>query len=515
MTIALDKLTPDQLNRFIHLQSIVAGQKKAAARTLAVRAYYDGDHPVMLTERQKEYLGPLLNPGIDEEDFGFAHNVVKTVVDMVKDRLRLEGFTVNGQDAGSLEKNANDPAAQLAALFWQWWNDWRMDAQQSRLYRRTIRDGLSYVMVDYDAENDRPRATLHSLYDGTTGIVLHRDPEDENRVLFLTRYFYTFDPLKPGETGKERKTVYLHGEIRKYIRNSSLVGSWEPIMDDGDLTWPLPWVDRTGKPLGVAVTEFQDPDGGLVGGIIGLQNALNKSWLDLLAAADTSGFPVVAIEYKEADLIRDDDDDDLEGADEFRIAPGKAIEIFGGNIKRLEGADMDKMINVVWNIVQAVAAVQRLPQYDLRPIQGVDFPSGEALKQAETGLVTKAEERQLVFGQSWADVMALAAQVQDAFGVAPVPQLPKLNIHPVWKDAQTRMEKTEAEVATLHSALRVPDDAVWRKLGYTPEEIARFMEDAMKRRAAEVASIVAATRQPVAQPGQATQQPAVTNGAAA
>jgi hypothetical protein len=181
----------------------------------------------------------------------------------------------------------------------------------------------------------------------------------------------------------------------------------------------------------------------------------------------------------------------------------------------LEGANMSQMIDTVWTIVSAVGTVSRLPQHDMKPIPGVDFPSGEALKQSETGLVTKAEERQLVFGQSWADVMALAWRVQEAFGKQRLPVLKRMNIAVTWKDAQTRMEKTEAEVATLHHALNVPDAAVWRKLGYAPEEIANF--DAGKRRemaekVALVTSAVQTNQQRTAQGQQQTQDEAVING---
>jgi hypothetical protein len=528
MAIDLSKLTPQQLDQYIHIQAVISRQAEAAAKIKSLRAYYDGDHPVMLTERQKEYLGPLLTGGSDVDDLGnvvhdypfeFAHNVTKTVVDMLKDRLRVEGFTVNGASAGELGDDGSfdglEPSEAAAALMWQWWNDNRMDSQQSRHHKRALRDGYSFIMVDYDAENDRPRLSLHELDDGTTGIVLHRDPTDANRVICVSRYFYTFDPLNPGSTGKERKNVYLPGEIRKYIRGSATTGGWEPYLDDGDTTWPLPWVDRMGKPIGAAGIEFQDPDGGVISGIIGLQNALNKSWLDLLAAADTSGFPVLVAEYDEAGMGTDEDDDDLTDSDELRVAPGRMVEVFGGKVKRLEGANMSQMIDTVWTIVSAVGTVSRLPQHDMKPIPGVDFPSGEALKQSETGLVTKAEERQLVFGQSWADVMALAWRVQEAFGKQRLPVLKRMNIAVTWKDAQTRMEKTEAEVATLHHALNVPDAAVWRKLGYAPEEIANF--DAGKRRemaekVALVTSAVQTNQQRTAQGQQQTQDEAVING---
>jgi Phage portal protein, SPP1 Gp6-like len=248
MGIDISKLSPEQLDRFIHLQSLVDRQQSAAQKVKAARDYYNGDHPIMLTQRQQEFLGKQLTEG----EFPFNHNVVKSVIDTLRERLSVEGFTVNGQAAGD-----GSAEAQMAALLWQWWKDSGMDGQQIRLHRRALRDGKSYLIVDYDQANNRPRFNLHEVDDGRTGIVLHRDPSDENSVMFASRYLYTFDPLSPGQTGIERKTVYLPGETRKYRRNQRAIGAWEPIMDDGDLSWPLPWLDPRSQPLGAAVIEWQ------------------------------------------------------------------------------------------------------------------------------------------------------------------------------------------------------------------------------------------------------------------
>jgi hypothetical protein len=50
--IDIMRLAPDQLEKYIHLQSIVDRQAADAARVRALRAYYSGEHPVMLTDRQ-------------------------------------------------------------------------------------------------------------------------------------------------------------------------------------------------------------------------------------------------------------------------------------------------------------------------------------------------------------------------------------------------------------------------------------------------------------------------------
>lgn len=503
--IDITLLTPEQLDKFIHLQGIIARQEEEAAKVKAARDYYSGNHPVLLTQRQQEYLGKQLTDG----DFAFNHNLVKTVVDTLRERLAVTGFTVNGKSADDLDAENPDPDAQVAALLWQWWKYNRMDSQQIRLYRRTLRDGKSYVMVDYDNTHQRPRLSLHEVDDGTTGVNLHRNPEDENQVLFASRYFYTFNPLKSGVTGIQRKTVYLPGEIRKYERDSitNMIGIdnlWRPILDDGDLSWPIAWRDAQGNNLGVAAVEFQNPGGSEVALIAGLQNALNKSWLDLLAAADTAGFPILTMNYKDPMPMPMGvaDDTNLEGDDEFIVAPGRALEIFGGNIERIPGADLNNIIEAIWTIAAAIGGMTRTPQYYLKPILGVDVPSGEALKQLESGLVAKAEERQLVFGEAWADVMSLAYRVARTFGNVPEIDEPVIGVQ--WKDASTRIEETEAKVAQTHKDLGVPDEMVWAKLGYTPEQIALFKQNAMLQRAAEIANIVQAARQPTT--GTANQQ---------
>ena len=481
--IAIDKLTPGDLEIFLHIQSIVDRQENDARRVLAYRAYYDGEHPVLLTDRQREYIGDLLAT----ENFTFAHNVARTVVDKLRERLAVVGFTVNGESAG----DEAGPDGALAGQLWGWWKANRMDAEQIRVYRKAIRDGKSYAMVGFDNETGQPDISVHSVWDGTSGVTFHRDPENPKRVLFANRYFYTFDPLTPGVTGKLRKTTYLAHEIRKYKQGGSASG-WEAVLDADDATWPLPWLGWDGKPLGVALVEFANPGGSEIDQILGLQNGLNKAWLDLMAAADTSGFPILAVEYSEPGAMVESDDD-LTGADEFRIGPGRAVEVEGGHIHRIEGADLTSMIDVIWALVAAISSVSGTPQYHMRPLGGSDVPSGEALKMLESSLIKRAEERQLLFGQGWEDVMALAYRVGRTFGqVGSDPSVYPLNIDSQWADAEVRNDAVEIAVAEGMKRLNVPDELVWVRAGLTPEQIATAKQTARNDRMAEVAAMASA-----------------------
>lgn len=482
--IDISKLTPAQLDQYIHLQSIVARQQDAADKVLLLRRYYDGDHPVMLTARQQEFLGTLLDADMPT----FSHNLVKSVLDTLRERLNLTGVsTVEDEEA-------DDPTA---TAMWEWFEAGRMNAEQIRLYRRALRDGLSYVMVDFDAVNNRPRFTLHHVDAGQKepGVVFHRDPEDSNRVLFACRYWWQgVNPLQPGEAGRERKTVYLPGEIRKYIMGRG--GQWEPYQDDGDTSWPLPWIDSMGEPLGIPIVEFANPGGSEVEQIIGLQNALNKAWLDLIAASDTNGFPILVIEYDTTRLgpsANTQSDADNEDADEIRMSPGRLLELDDATAHRIEAANPLPMIEVINRIEQAISGVSRTPAYYLRPVGGADVPSGEALKQLESGLVRRAEERQLVFGQSWQDVFALAWRINQTFG-ARLPDVPDMRVEVTWQDANVRNELSEAQTAEAHQRLGVPQWELWQRLGYTPEQIDAFKNAKLADTQAQVAAVAAAMR---------------------
>ena len=240
--IDIFRLTPAELEQFIHMQRVVERQDAEAQKTRALRDYYDGEHPTLLTARQQEYLGPLVAP----DAFPFAYNLMRPVADTLAERLSVTGFVVNGATADDDE----GPDADMARLLWAWWKANRLDLIEQRIYAHALVDGKTFTMVDYDATEGRPRIVEHRLDDGERGVRLLRDDADPNRVLFATRYFWDADPLRPTRTF-ERKTVYLATEIRKYRRSGAgvSVGGWAQMRDEGDPAWPLPWVNAAGQPL--------------------------------------------------------------------------------------------------------------------------------------------------------------------------------------------------------------------------------------------------------------------------
>ena len=162
------------------------------------------------------------------------------------------------------------------------------------------------------------------------------------------------------------------------------------------------------------------------------------------------------------------------------------------------------MIETMWTIVQAISGASRTPAYYLRPVGGGDVPSGEALKQLESGLVKRAQERQLIFGQAWADAFAMAYAVSQTFGPS-LPDLPEMDIQTVWTDANVRNELSMAQVGQIYKQLNVPDDTIWQYvLGFTPSEIAGWRDAQRRDDAVKLASVADALRRS----GVAAQRPA-------
>jgi hypothetical protein len=159
-----------------------------------------------------------------------------------------------------------------------------MDATQRAIHRATAIDGDSYALIEWDAEADRPRIHHERAYDGSEGVKVTYATSGRREIAFASKRWRQVEPMT-GKTWK-RLNIYTPTEIYKYRTGSDSDYGWAAYQDEADGVWPLPW--SVGR---VPVVPFRyDDDGGEWGlseldGLIPLQNALNKAWLDLIAAA--------------------------------------------------------------------------------------------------------------------------------------------------------------------------------------------------------------------------------------
>lgn len=484
-----DGMSAAYIEKIISLQAAVWRQQEQWNKTRDYRDYYAGLQPSMLSERQEEFLGDILT----RSEHPVCFNLCDVVVNVLRERLKVEGFL-----AGDNESNT------LSELAWQWWQAGLMDAEQSVVHRDALRDGRCYLIVDWDDDDKRPTWKANTLYDGDTGVTFHRDGET-GKPLLAIKYWKVSNPLDP-DYAQLRRTVYLPDRLMRYEMGKA--GEWQPL--DERKGKPLEWWTDTlaegGKPLGLPVIEFAN-SGNMseIAQIVGLQNALNKTLLDLLAAADSTGFQMFAISYKgplESAPTDDEGDDESGHGDELRIAPGRAIELGDdARVTVLPSGDLSQLIDALTTLVSFVAASTRTPHYYLRPVGGGEIPSGEALKQLEAALVARAKERFTTFGSAWVEAMRVGARLYAALGGSGVD--PEAPLEVSWADPQIKNELYMAQVGEAEQKLGVPNEVIWSKrLDYSPKEVETMTAQNQAAEAAKIANVIGALNRNGAQPTQ-------------
>jgi len=432
---------------------LAAEDSERQSQYVVYREFYDGDHDTQLTARQRAYL--QIKTG--EE---FNSNYCPIVVDALAERLRVTGF-----DCGDDE--------DLAALLWDWWQGSRGDALQGVAHTAGCRDGDTYTLVDWDEDKGMPRLRHQNAYDGTEGIKVHYDPE--TREIAFASKRWRVESENPEQAGKVRRlNLYYPDRIEKYASNQDeFEGAWEEYAEpneDGTMSpWPIPWVNKADEPLGVPVFHFKNRDQGYDFGqselkdVIPLQNALNKTLIDLLAIADLQGFPVPY-------MIGDDPSG-------LTLAPGSwvfskhpATGDDSVSIGQLDPADLESVIALKDSFVTEIARVSRTPLSYFQT--SGNRPAEGTLKQEEVGLVARAENRQVGFGNSWEDAMRLGIRLYNTFGEGGLDE--EATISTQWDDPQTRNEKEHLESLLMKAKLDVPHETLWAEMGYDADQIAEM-----------------------------------------
>jgi len=420
-----------------------------------VREYYDGDQHVKLTQRQKEYLGFV--------DSGrFAINYCATVVNAVWERLIVAALA------------SKDEAFSVAA--WDWWQRNRMDEKQDGVHRGTVRDGEYFVIIDLDDEL-QPRLTPHLRYtdplSGGSGFGCKAHyPNDLTSLpmLYATKRWTETVTLENGKPEtRQRMTAYYPDQIRKY-RQAARAGEsgWVPHSDDGDTTWPLPWVDAQSRPLGIPVIHFRNPDSkSEIWDAIPPQDMVNKTAVDILAAADAAGFPIHIAQGFSA--TTDGKPPDSDGDNYLKLTPGCWIEIpKDATASKIEGSDLSPLLSALDSWITKLAQVTDTPTNRFQITRQIAAEG--TLKQQEAVLLSKVRVRQVRFGNSWEDAMYMARRLANTFGNAGLNEDAMLEVE--WVPAATRDEKEHIETLGLkREKLNVPLETLWAEAGYSQEEI--------------------------------------------
>lgn len=488
------------------------------------RDYDDGRQSVALTDRLRQFLGG--STATTTEDWKRLRlNICRIILAAVVDRLIVANFdTDEVPQAQATIDDQGQPTTKLIkrAASWAWltWQRNRMDAKQRRVHESALRDSESFVIVDWDNEAKRARFTPHLRFvdvsttahadvgEGCRAFYRNDDPDQD--LLFVTKRWTEITHTEGGtRITKQRLTVYLPGEIRKYIGfpgawrhmwDGSVTarqgGGWEARVDGtlisletfttqdaawayvahrierNDLPWPILWADKKGMPLGIPVAHFRSSAGMEAKEAWPIQNAINKAFVDLMTESDMAAFRIlIAFGWKPVDSA----------GNPITFAPGQIIgtEKAGATAQVVPGGDLSQFLNLIESLVLWAAQVTDTPVS--RFITTKQVSSEGSQKEQGGALLTKTRNRQGELGNGWEHAMFIALRLENTFGQGGLDEAAFLQTQ--WEPLEARDESAELDMALKRQSLGMPVSLIAQALGLSPEQVALWVEDAAQKSA--------------------------------
>lgn len=410
------------------------------------RAYYEGRH------RVAAFAGTSFSKAFAATFQAWSDNFCALIVQAVEERLTIQGFQFG-----------NDRANKAA---WALWQANEMDAQSQRAHREALIAADCPVIIEPADEGARIRIQRPEEV-----VIAYRD-DPLVREVAMRRW--------KDATGQQLATLYYADRIEKYswwdgrAPAGQFAGKahWRPRDIPGE-SWVVEH-DLEAVPVVAIVNDpslGQDPLLGAVGrselaDILPLQDALNKLYMDLLVANENGAFRqrwATGIEIPT-------DPETNKPLEPFKAAVDRiwSTEVVDAKFGDFEQTQLAGTISAIETTVQHMASTSRTPPHYLLGQMG-SFPSGEALRSVETGLVAKAKRRQRDYGEAWEEIMRLAFR---AAGKQTQGQYKAAETN--WADPENRTESQHVDALTKLSSIGVPDEQLWEDAGYTPEQISSF-----------------------------------------
>lgn len=423
-----------------------------------VRRYYKGDFEWKYADRKlRKVFGNIFY----ETRFGV--NWMKLIVSGVNERLKIDGIRVGNA------KTANDTA-------WKIWQKANLDRRAAQVHQISLLYGCSHVTVWPSDDPEQPDFKI----DHPSFSAVELDPDNElvrlaglrtyvdvagylHAQLFLpdAAYFYVSPSPVVGKTVREQKSDIAWLVDADVVANGVMANPFGvvpmiPFYNGPMSEWPGEGDDRW-------LWERSE-----LYGAMPIQDALNSILLNTLLVANQQGYQqrwATGLEIKEDP------------------ATGKPIAPFTAGIDRLwqaqntethfgafDPTDPTPMLAVIDQLVRQLAAVSQIPPHYLEP--QADRLSADSIRAAESGLISKLEDKQQMYGDPWEEVMRLAGMVthNDALAEANAAEM-------MWRDPETLTMAALYDASMKSVAIGIPWRARMEKLGYTPQEIDRMDQE--------------------------------------
>ncbi|MFJ3634639.1 phage portal protein [Streptomyces sp. NPDC090112] len=386
--------------------------------------YYDGRHQKMVFAQAKyqSEFGRLFD--------SWSDNFCGLIVDSVNERLYIDGFQMTDEPGG--DKDAREI-----------WQRNRLDAESNAAHLDAMVHGVSYAVVWADAAG-QPVISIESA----ENLVVQYKPGSRWDIEAAAKFYQD-------DWGREFVTLWWNGKV---YTGSGLTGNWGDYKEAPNplKVPPVVPIPNRSRLTGPAISDLTV--------VVPLADAINKTVADALVASEYAAWPqryVTGLEIQE--------DEQGRPIEPYKVAVDKLLQAENPDVKfgQFEAADLKNYVNLVNMLVQHMASISRIPfHYFL--LNGGTAPSGESITSAEAGLIAKARERMLHFGEAWERVMRLAFLVlgdkrSEAHGA-----------EVIWRDPENRTEAQHMDALLKAQLIGVPRDQLLLDAGYTPQQIERF-----------------------------------------
>ncbi len=470
------------LNDLINAQPAYLDEEARQQAIQRSRDYFNGNQYVKLTERLRDFLQDM--PGAADSE-ALRLNIVRSVINAVVERLGVRGFISPVPDASNL-------ASQV------WFSS--MGITEDDLFTQVIRDGESFLIVDWDSTKKMPRLSVNPRYvdaayesDGTRitrdddpfgwqaqaytglgfGCVAHyKNDSDPLPEYIVKRFSEEYTDARGKVAIRQRMTRYYDDRVEKYVQEQ---GQWKPITDEEGETWPIELRMPDGTPMGNPAIHVRNVNIQCEAAeAIPLQNAINKALIDAMAASDLTAFRI----FFAAGWIATSDGLPPNGNNTLTLEPGQIIGSSSTDAKltAIDGADVGKMLDIVTRLIQYVAMVTDTPVSRFNVTGAI--ASSDTIKAQEGPLVAKVRKRQGIIGAAISQAMQTSNRMYLIYSTDVLnPEIADAGIYTEWMPAETEDQKTELEAAKLKLEIGIPRVQIWRELGYDEQEIAQMLED--------------------------------------
>ncbi len=449
----------------VFLKRLSSELSSRAAEMEKMNRYYVGDHPLpFITRAHLDKMHNEFRTLLEQS----RSNFMRLVVDVVEERLRVEGFRLSA---------SSDSVADQKT--WDIWQANQMDSESQTAFIEALVKGVSYLSVwAGEREGDFPTIAVEDPLETIVGYAPGSNYRRRAAALKMWRDNWS---------GKQRVNVYLPEGIYKFeaeASDSARVGA--PTRWPGEPATPAPargdqsatrWTELedefVSNPLGVVpIVPLRNRPRLLVEGeselsdVIQVQDQIN-AFTFLLALAGYFG----AHRQRWATgikLMKDEATGDAKSPIDTAIDKLWVNEDPAGKFGDFEQTDLAGYINAREQMVLHIAVTTRTPRHYL--IEQGQSPSGDAIKSAESGLVKKVERKMRPFGEGLEEALRLARRFAGADD-SPV------DSEVVWADPEIRSEAeiTDAAIKKFQVGLISREQAL-EDTGYSQQQIARMLE---------------------------------------